>query len=241
VPNVAAALSYLSNNKFKWTALYESRDSNTEDSIILQKLNQASMIADVSDPEHDVHDVSSLAIPESEVEDFFASASSSRMSQRMDDSQHLLVAYVWTLNDNLARFQAYPETLQIDGLEKSNKENMVLLTISGKDSRNQMFNVCRAFVPNQKRWVFRYLFEYALPKLVGRDALKYVNLICTDGDSNEIQQLEESMVKYLPNAIRIRCGWHLVDRNLGVEMLSRMKFKVSDQEAKGIRLVSHIF
>ena len=54
MPNVAAALSYLSNNKFKWTALYESRDSNTEDSIILQKLNQASMIADVSDPEHDV-------------------------------------------------------------------------------------------------------------------------------------------------------------------------------------------
>lgn len=102
MPNVAAALSYLSNNKFKWTALYESRDSNTEGSTILQKLNQATMIADVSDPDHDVHEVSSLVIPESELDDFFASASSSRMSQRLDDTQHLLVAYVWTLNDNLA-------------------------------------------------------------------------------------------------------------------------------------------
>ena len=238
-PTLAQVLQYLTDKCCKWTALYESRSPNIENSIVLAKsifAKDAKMIADDST---DIKGLfPSFRLPTLEENDFFVTAEESRTQQQLKDEQNLMVAYVWSNSEDLKRFKAFPEIIQIDGLEKTNNENMVLITLAGMDANRKMFPIARAYVPNQKRWVFRYIFEYAFPRLVGREVLTMVQVIVTDGDSNETQQLDESLEKYYCNAKRIRCGWHLVDRNLWKEKLVRIPFKCDEEEANKIRTVS---
>jgi hypothetical protein len=37
-------------------------------------------------------------------------------------------------------------------------------------------------------------------------------LIITDGDSQETTQLDIAIGLYFPNATRVQCGWHIIDR-----------------------------
>ena len=51
--------------------------------------------------------------------------------------------------------------------------------------------------------------------MLGKKYLQRVQLVLTDGDSSEYNALEESIVKkYLRNAIRGRCGHHLIKKSL---------------------------
>jgi hypothetical protein len=45
--------------------------------------------------------------------------------------------------------------------------------------------------------------------LVGKETLEETELVISDGDSQECQQLDTAIELYLPNARRTRCGWHV--------------------------------
>jgi hypothetical protein len=42
--------------------------------------------------------------------------------------------------------------------------------------------------------------------------LKRIKIIVTDGDSQEKSQLDDAIGKFFPDAYRIRCSWHIIDR-----------------------------
>ncbi len=42
--------------------------------------------------------------------------------------------------------------------------------------------------------------------------MKKIAIIVTDGDSQEIIQLDNAIKKFFPEAFRIRCFWHIIDR-----------------------------
>jgi hypothetical protein len=42
--------------------------------------------------------------------------------------------------------------------------------------------------------------------------LKRIKIIVTNGDSQEIGQLDDAINPFFPNAYRIRCSWHIIDR-----------------------------
>jgi hypothetical protein len=50
--------------------------------------------------------------------------------------------------------------------------------------------------------------------LLGRASLKKVKLVITDGDSQEMQQVDIAIAiaTFLVNTVRPRCGWHLVNQ-----------------------------
>jgi hypothetical protein len=48
--------------------------------------------------------------------------------------------------------------------------------------------------------------------LLGRASLKNVKLVMTDGDSQEVQLVDFAIATLLVNAVRPRCGWHLVNQ-----------------------------
>lgn len=95
---------------------------------------------------------------------------------------------------------------------KTNKEGRPLLLVGGQDGNGKMFTVLRAFLPNQRAWVFRWLFKTVFPLLLGLRNLEYVNLFLTDGDAHETSQLDAAIDEFFPQARQARCGWHITDR-----------------------------
>ncbi|KAI2501583.1 hypothetical protein MHU86_12854 [Fragilaria crotonensis] len=52
----------------------------------------------------------------------------------------------------------------------------------------------------------------AIPVLLGAQSLHAVKLIMTDGDSQEMSQVDYAISTHFVNAVHTRCGWHLVDQ-----------------------------
>jgi hypothetical protein len=55
-------------------------------------------------------------------------------------------------------------------------------------------------------------FHMVVPALLGKDVLKRIKIVVTDGDSQAISQLDDAISKFFLNAYRIRCSWHIIDR-----------------------------
>jgi len=49
-------------------------------------------------------------------------------------------------------------------------------------------------------------------KLLGSDVLQMIKVFITDGDSQEITQLDQAIAVHCKGAIRTRCNWHVVDQ-----------------------------
>ena len=55
-------------------------------------------------------------------------------------------------------------------------------------------------------------FSVVLPALLGQEVLSRVNMIISDGDSQEYEQIDSFRKVYCKNAIRGRYGWHIMNR-----------------------------
>ena len=80
----------------------------------------------------------------------------------------------------------------------------------GKTTHGKMFTIMRVFLPHEKSWIFRWLFCVALPGLFGKPTVDQIKSIISDGDSQEIQQLDNAISLFLPKISRMRYGWHIV-------------------------------
>ena len=98
-------------------------------------------------------------------------------------------------------FHAFPEVVCVDGTHKTNNESRPLLTLSVKDSNGKVTVVVRCIAPNERSWFFRWLFQEALPVLLGAQSLYSVKLIMTDGDSQEMSQVDFAISSYFVNAV----------------------------------------
>ena len=128
------------------------------------------------------------------------------------DDQDIFIACCWVLPEGRQLFHAFPEVVCVDGTHETNNESRPLLTLSVKDSNAKVKVVVRCIAPNERSWFFRWLFQEALPVLLGPQSLQLVRLIMTDGDSQEMAQVDFAISTYFVNAVRTRCGWHLVDQ-----------------------------
>ena len=79
----------------------------------------------------------------------------------------------------------FSEVLHIDCTSDTNVESCPHLTITGRDSTGSMFMAVRVSLPNERAWVFRWIFQTVMPTLLGREYISRVNVMITDGDSQE--------------------------------------------------------
>ena len=128
------------------------------------------------------------------------------------DNQMMMIGLAYVLPFELKQFQLFHAVMHVDAMAKTNKEQRPLVTVTSKDSPNKMFTVLRVFMPCEQSWAYRWLFQTVFPTLFGRSLLADVKSIITDGNSQEISQLEDAMHQYFTSAIRIRCSWHIIDR-----------------------------
>ena len=84
-----------------------------------------------------------------------------------------------------------------------------------------MVTILRAFLPNQWNWAFKWLFRNLFPTLCESYVLLRVRVVISDGDSCECNQIDAAIKLFMPNAVRLRCGWHIIDRGMEKKVANR--------------------
>jgi hypothetical protein len=135
-----------------------------------------------------------------------------RRELKIDDSKEMMVGIAYGMPFELDQFGLFHVSMHIDATADSNKEGRPLVTVTSKDSYGRMFFVLRAFLPSEQSWAYKWLFQTVFPKLIGTEVLNKISIVVTDGDSQEITQLEDAVTKFFPSVYRIRCSWHIIDR-----------------------------
>ena len=74
----------------------------------------------------------------------------------------------------------YPDVLGVDVTYGKNNEKRPQFCVIGKNARNRNIPIIDAFLPLQQQYVFRWLFEEAMPRLLDKFALLCTQLIMTD-------------------------------------------------------------
>ena len=81
------------------------------------------------------------------------------------ESGQLLLAIAWTNDEARRKFDMYPEFMGGDDTEETNSEDRPLYTLMGKDNNNLSYGHTWCFMPSKSMWVFRWIFEHAVPAL----------------------------------------------------------------------------
>ena len=103
---------------------------------------------------------------------------------------------------------------------------MPLLTVGVRDRKFNMNIVLRAFIPNERSWLFCWIFQCGIPTLMGTEACKKVKLIVTDGDSQEYTQLDAALkANIYGEAKRRRCGWHIIEKGSNSHIKNQVEYR----------------
>lgn len=134
----------------------------------------------------------------------------------------------------------FPEVMSGDDTEDTNSEERPLYTLLGKDNNNQSFGHTWCFMPSRALWVFRWIFEHAVPILHPGTACKRVQLIPTDADAQETRAIEAvcGPGKIYELASHLHCAFHKLDRNLKSD--SKYKSKIGSVREKGVNSKAEI-
>jgi hypothetical protein len=125
----------------------------------------------------------------------------------------MMVAIAYGMPFELSQFSLFHVSLHIDATSDTNKKGRPFVTVTSKDSYGKMFIALRAFLPREQSWAYKWLFQMIVPVLIGKeDVLAKLSLVVTDGDSQEITQLEDAVRELFPDIYQIQCSWHIIDR-----------------------------
>jgi hypothetical protein len=105
-----------------------------------------------------------------------------KSAMKLDDSDAMLLFIAWGSDEDLRYITMFPKVLSIDTTYGTNREKRPLLVFAGTDNNRKKITALRAFLPSEYEWVFHYIFEVAIPSLIGEATVQLINQINTDGD-----------------------------------------------------------
>jgi hypothetical protein len=144
---------------------------------------------------------------------------------KLDDSDVMFLFVPWGSDEDLIYITKFPEVLSIDTIYGRNREQGTLLVFAGTDKNRKHFTALRAFLPSECEWVFHYVFEVAIPSLIGDATVERINQINTDGDRQIYNPLTNCILdKSSPwfGFIHVLCNCHMIDK------LFSTKVKITD-------------
>ena len=161
----------------------------------------------------------------------------SRDVYKCTKQQLLLMSLAWVLPKERDMFTLFPEVITVDCTADTNNESRPLLTMGGKDANGKVFMFLRVFLPNEKRWIFRWVFNIVLHKFFHKDVLNRIKLIISDGDQQECGSIDNAIGMFMKGAKRARCGWHIVNRNFSTHVLPKKSFPGKETDYDNITLI----
>jgi hypothetical protein len=131
---------------------------------------------------------------------------------KIDDSKEMKVGIAYGVPFELEQFGLFHVSMHIDATADSNKEGRPLVTVTSNEADGHMFFVICEFLPSERSWTYKWLFQIVFLVLLEKDVLNKLSIVVTDGDSQEITQLKDAVNNLFPNVYRIQCSWHKIDR-----------------------------
>jgi hypothetical protein len=144
---------------------------------------------------------------------------------KLDDSDAMLLFFAWGSDEDLRYIIMFPEVLSIDTPYGTNREKRPFIVFAGTDNNRKNFTVMCAFLPSECEWVFRYVFEVAIPSLIGEATVERINQINTDGDRQIYNPLTNCILDKSSTwfcCIHVLCNYHIIDK------LFSMKVNITD-------------
>ena len=198
-------INFLQEKNYDYITLYNSVPE-------IEGVTESELVSDNFISSKALQSNTEFVVPPNEQEDANQYAIDSRTTRNLSKDQNLLVAIAWVIPNEGQLFHMFPETIFVDAVEDTNNEGRPLLTMSGCDSSNKMFNILRAFLPNQRAWSFRWIFNHVLPTMFSEQTLSNVKVIISDGDAQEYHQIDLAIKTFMPNVERVRCSWHAIEQ-----------------------------
>ena len=116
-----------------------------------------------------------------------------RIAQNIPDNKKMMIAVAWIHEQDRHYFGLYPEVVMMDVTENTNTERRPMFLVVGKDANSKTFVVMRVLMPHQKGWIFKWIFNFCFPKLLGSSNCRLIKLCITDGDRNIIDHIKHLM------------------------------------------------
>ncbi len=132
-----------------------------------------------------------------------------RSERNLSHDDILFVSIAWTVLPALRLFMLCPEVFWVDVTSHSNSKGFDLVTFSCKTSVGKQCVFLWIWIPNQKRFSFRWVFSHALRMLIPCCICERVKLIMKDGDAQQRNEILREMDCIFLNAIKGRCRWHI--------------------------------
>lgn len=148
-----------------------------------------------------------------------------------DQDDKVFIAVAWANADQLRMFLQHPSVLYCDSTGDSNKKAKHLFIMSGRHPSGKQFVFLRAWVHNQKRSTFKWLFHSVLRSFLPHESLCKIQLVLMDGDPQQRGAVESMLRTYFPssNTQIGTCAWHLISQGFKKNMRSRGTFPESKQ------------
>jgi hypothetical protein len=134
---------------------------------------------------------------------------------RLTVGQKILLGVVWVREDERRLFELFPEVLMLDITFGTNSEGRPLAVTASFDSFLKSFTPIRAFLPSECQWVFLWIWTTAIPALLGKDNIRRIQLVLTDGDSKIYNPFNSVKALLYVSAIHGLCIFHLLTQPLG--------------------------
>ena len=122
----------------------------------------------------------------------------------------VILAIGWARDNELSVFRKFPEVVKMDCTHSTNREERPLFNLVAKDSNNKVYTVMRCLLPSEKSAIFNSLLVTIIPQIFGKDTCNKLNVIITDGDSQEIKAAQNACKLVFKNAVHINCFWHMI-------------------------------
>lgn len=154
-------------------------------------------------------------------------------SFKISADQSLIMNYAWILPAQYRVGRAYGQTLGLDATHSfCDMANLRMGTSTGKDAMGKTFTLMRDALLHEKKWLWCYFTLEIIPKLMGDYFCRHVRAIVTDGDRNLCDAVDIAIKKKIfPNATRIRCTWHIVDRSWNTHIMHKDIYQMNVTEA----------
>lgn len=123
-----------------------------------------------------------------------------RKCMQINDNQEVLLSIAWVSGEERNMVQKFPEIMTFDVTEKTNIEKRGLFLGVGQDGNGKIFTNLHCFMPNAQASSFNWIYREAIPYLWGTDAVRFNQVIITDG--------EEALYLPLTNIQESNQGWH---------------------------------
>lgn len=133
-----------------------------------------------------------------------------RTNQNINEDESVFVSIAWTLNGARRLFKLNPEVVTCDITSHTNKNGYHLLTFSVKTSHDRQVVFLWVWMPNQRRYSFRWVFQHAVTNLIAKIHLLRVKFFMKDGDPQQHNEIVAAIRSIFRNAGVGGCGWHIV-------------------------------